>query len=115
MQDNTGHSFEAYFKRAAAPLVVLRLLLEKPMYGYEISQLMDQRSGGEFAMSLLYPVLYRLEKQGYIRVCETEVVNGRARSYYGVTEEGKRYYQETTASYQRMNAAFQKIIGEETP
>ena len=44
--DNTGHSFLAYFKRATSPLVVLRLLLDKPMYGYELTQEMKRRSGG---------------------------------------------------------------------
>ena len=40
--DSTGHSFLAYFKRATSPLLVLRLLLEGPMYGYEISQMMNK-------------------------------------------------------------------------
>ena len=50
--DNTGHSFLAYFKRATSPLVVLRLLLEKPMYGYELTQEMKRRSGGNFTIYL---------------------------------------------------------------
>ena len=33
-----GHSFEAFYKRATSPLVVLRLLSEKTMYGYELTQ-----------------------------------------------------------------------------
>ena len=49
--DSTGHSFQAYFKRATSPLVVLRLLMEKPMYGYELTQEMKQRSGGAFTIS----------------------------------------------------------------
>ena len=39
--DQSGHSFLAYFKRATSPLVVLRLLTEKPMYGYELTQAMN--------------------------------------------------------------------------
>lgn len=35
--DKSGHSFLAYFKRATSPLVALRLLLERPMYGYELA------------------------------------------------------------------------------
>ena len=50
--DNTGHSFLAYFKRATSPLVVLRLLLDKPMYGYELTQEMKRRSGGNFTIYL---------------------------------------------------------------
>ena len=74
--DSTGHSFLAYFKRATSPLLVLRLLLEGPMYGYEISQMMKQRSGGAFTISVLYPVLYRLEEQGYVEIVRSEVVDG---------------------------------------
>ena len=71
--DSTGHSFQAYFKRATSPLVVLRLLMEKPMYGYELTQEMKQRSGGAFTISVLYPVLYRLQEQGYVEITRSEV------------------------------------------
>ena len=93
--DSTGHSFLAYFKRATSTLLVLRLLLEGPMYGYEISQMMKQRSGGAFTISVLYPVLYRLEEQGYVEIVRSEVVDGRARSYYAVTDAGRAYLEET--------------------
>lgn len=76
--ENTGHSFIAYFKRATSPLVVLHLLQERPMYGYEISNALKTRSNGKYKISILYPVLYRLEDQGYIRISETEVMDGRA-------------------------------------
>ena len=45
MAENS-HSFGAYYKRATSPLAVLRLLKERPMYGYEISQAMKKKSGG---------------------------------------------------------------------
>ena len=44
MAENS-HSFGAYYKRATSPLAVLRLLKERPMYGYEISQAMKKKSG----------------------------------------------------------------------
>ena len=64
--EDKGHSFGAYFKRATSPLVVLSILQEKPMYGYEISSEMKRRSNGRFAIAVLYPVLYRLEEQGFV-------------------------------------------------
>lgn len=109
-QDNTGHSFLAYFKRATSPLVVLRLLMEKPMYGYELSQAMKQRSGGMFTISVLYPVLYRLEEQGYVEVTRNEVVDNRARSYYGITEKGKAYLEETWADYCKISGVFSDLM-----
>ena len=66
-QEDSGHSFLAYFKRATSPLAVLRILSDRPMYGYELIQELKQRSGGKYQLSLLYPVLYRLEEQGLSR------------------------------------------------
>ena len=78
-QEDSGHSFLAYFKRATSPLAVLRILSDRPMYGYELIQELKQRSGGKYQLSLLYPVLYRLEEQGYLEISSSEIVDGRAR------------------------------------
>ena len=37
-REDSGHSFLAYFKRATSPLAVLRILSDRPMYGYELIQ-----------------------------------------------------------------------------
>lgn len=107
---DSSHSFESYYKRATSPLVVLRLLRDRAMYGYEISQAMKQRSGGRFSISVLYPVLYRLEEQGYIVVERTEVINNRVRSYYAITNEGKRYLAQSLKEYGEIHAAFMVIM-----
>lgn len=109
-QDATGHSFSAYFKRATSPLAVLRLLAERPMYGYELTQALKQRSGGAFTISVLYPVIYRLEEQGYVEISGTEVVDGRARSYYAITEKGRAYLEETWADYQEISRVFEQLM-----
>ncbi len=113
--DTTGHSFLAYFKRATSPLVVLRLLMDHPMYGYEMSQEMKRRSGGIYTISVLYPVLYRLEEQGYIEIVHSEVVDNRARSYYGITEKGRTYLKETWEDYCSIAQVFGSMMegGEE--
>ena len=110
--DQSGHSFLAYFKRATSPLAVLRLLTEKPMYGYELTQTMKQRSGNTYTISVLYPVIYRLEEQGYVSVVRNEVVDGRARSYYGITPAGRTYLEETWREYQEISKVFEKLMGE---
>ena len=109
-KDTTGHSFEAFFKRATSPLAVLSLLTERPMYGYEISQEMNRRSGGRYTLSILYPVLYRLMEQGYIREDRTEIVDGRARTYYAVTPEGAAYFSETAREYEELTAVFNALL-----
>ena len=110
--ENTGHSFIAYFKRATSPLVVLRLLTERPMYGYEISSEMKARSGGQFHISILYPVLYRLEEQGFVEVSGTEVTDGRARSYYSITPAGCAYLERTMKEYDAISTVFENMMRE---
>jgi PadR family transcriptional regulator PadR len=105
-----GHSFEAYYKRATSPLVVLRLLQDRTMYGYQISQAMKEKSGGKFTIAVLYPILYRLEEQGYIQVEKTEVTNNRARSYYAITEKGRQYLARTLDEYRVIHQAFMDIV-----
>lgn len=108
--EDSGHSFPAYFKRATSPLVVLRLLSERPMYGYELTQELKQRSGGKYQLSLLYPVLYRLEEQGYLAISASEIVDGRARSYYAVTPAGRDYLRRTLQEYAEISTVFQKLM-----
>lgn len=107
---DSSHSFESYYKRATSPLVVLRLLRDRTMYGYEISQTMKRQSAGRFTISVLYPILYRLEEQGYIVVERTEVINNRARSYYAITDEGRRYLEQSLKEYGEIHTAFMSIM-----
>ena len=107
---DASHTFESYYKRATSPLVVLCLLRDGAMYGYQISQEMDVRINGRFTIAVLYPILYRLEEQGYIRVEQTEIVKNRARSYYAITEEGRVYLEQSIQTYQELHDAFEKIL-----
>ncbi len=107
---DASHSFESYYKRATSPLVVLRLLHDQAMYGYQVSQAMQQRSHGRFTIAVLYPILYRLEEQGYICVEKTEVINNRARSYYAITEKGRQYLMKSLDEYREIHEAFMDIM-----
>lgn len=91
----TGHSFEDYYKRALNPLVILSILQERPKYAYEMTQELKQRSNNLYQMPLLYPVLYRLEENGFIEISETVISEkNRTRTYYRITEAGKSYLAE---------------------
>lgn len=105
------HSFSAYFKRATSPLVVLAILRDRPMYGYEISMEMKKRSSGKFTVSVLYPVLYRLQEQGYIEIERNEVIDGRARSYYQITDAGEAHLTQSLAEFDSLAALFTNITG----
>lgn len=112
MREQTGHSFAAYFKRAVSPLIVLGLLKQRTMYGYELSQEIDRRSKGKLNVAVLYPVLYRLEEQGFVRISDTTVENSRARNYYSITEAGLAHLEKLAAEFRELAALVQSFIEE---
>lgn len=70
--------------------IVLKLLAENNrMYGYEITQKVEELSDGKIKLTYgaLYPILHKLEKDGAV-LTESEVVNNRNRIYYKLTEKG---------------------------
>ncbi|MDO4270242.1 MAG: PadR family transcriptional regulator [Eubacteriales bacterium] len=106
----TGHSFEDYFKRAVNPLFVLLLLSERPMYVYEMAQELEKRSDGAYTISLLYPVIYRLSSQGYIRDGQKVIsADNRVRQYYEITPEGASYLLQIQDVYDQMSAVVKQI------
>jgi DNA-binding PadR family transcriptional regulator len=73
--------------------IVLKLLVENPrMYGYEITQKVEELSKGgvKLTFGALYPVLHKLEAEGYV-ITETENIGKRVRIYYMLTKEGKNW------------------------
>ena len=72
--------------------MVLNLLMENhKMYGYEITQVLDESTAGKIKLTFaaLYPVLHKLEAEGMVKT-ETENVNNRIRKYYTLTGKGRR-------------------------
>lgn len=87
-------------RTGSTAVMILRLLAEKPMYGYQIVKELQARSEGYFDLEqgTLYPALHRLEKDGLVS-SEWEVVeDGPSRKYYHITETGQA---ELTASAQQ--------------
>ena len=78
-------------KKGSAELVILALLEARPRHGYEISQVIEQRSEGavRFKVASLYPLLYRLERRGWIAGHWVEKEGQRRRRYYRLTREGR--------------------------
>jgi transcriptional regulator len=79
-------------KKGSAELLLLSLLEARPRHGYEISKLIEARSGGEltFHIASLYPLLYRLEERAWIQGKWVERPGQRRRRYYKLTAEGRR-------------------------
>src|ERR671929_2442723 len=88
----TSANFDRELKKGSAELLILSLLEGRARHGYEISQLIEQRSAGtlKFNVASLYPLLYRLEKRGWIQGQWVEKAGQRRRRYYRLTSEGKK-------------------------
>jgi len=78
--------------RGSAELVILSLLEEQPLYGFEISKRIAERTGGalHFTLASLYPMLYGLEKRKWIAGKWQANEAGRDRRYYSLTPAGKK-------------------------
>lgn len=76
--------------------IVLKLLTENnKMYGYEITQKVQEMTGGRIKLTFgaLYPILHKLETDGSV-ITESEIINGRVRIYYKLTKTGKNVAKE---------------------
>src|SRR5271168_2415770 len=78
------------WKKGSAELLILSLVEAHPRHGYEISKLIEERSGGtvRFHVASLYPLLYRLERRGWLHGRWVEKAGQRRRRYYRLTPQG---------------------------
>ena len=98
------------FKRGTVDLVVLSVLMERDMYGYEIVKAIKDKSEGNYEIPLgtLYPVLYRFIENGYLSDRD-EIVSKRLRKYYHVEEKGREFYKELLQEYEKISAGVDLI------
>mgnify|MGYP002056895072 CR=1 FL=1 len=78
--------------RSCTDLVLLTLLQQQPMYGYQILTTLQDRGNGEFRFKqgTLYPVLYRMEREGWIEATWEDPPEGKRRKVYRVTDDGRK-------------------------
>ena len=78
--------------RGSAELAILSLLARESLYGFEISKRIEEESGGalRFNLASLYPMLYELEKRGWLKGQWQANDAGRDRRYYSLTPEGRK-------------------------
>ena len=102
------------FIRGIVKTLILKLLSQKrQMYGYEITQRVEELSKGDIKLTYgaLYPILYKLEADGLL-VTSTEVVDNRARKYYALTPEGKKLAKEKVSELQRFTEILKSILND---
>lgn len=89
---------------------VLAIISQKETYGYEISESLSKYGFGTIKEGTIYPMLLRLEKNGFIQAIYKESELGPKRKYYRLTEEGKSNLVEFLSSYEELSNAVNHLI-----
>ncbi len=105
--------FSPEVKKGSAELLVLALVEERPRHGYEISKLIESRSEGalSFSVASLYPMLYRLERKGWLEARWVEKAGQRRRRYYRLTRDGRRILARQRNVWQQFMVALDRVAG----
>lgn len=93
-------------------MLLLSLLSEKEMYGYEMIETLRKRSNDVFELKAgtLYPLLHSLEEKGFIQSYEEEV-GGKLRKYYLLSKEGKKYLKQKKEDWKQYSDAVSNVLG----
>jgi PadR family transcriptional regulator, regulatory protein PadR len=99
--------------RGSAEVAILSLLAEQPLYGFEIAKQIEDRTGGalSFTLASLYPMLYELEKRGWIAGRWQSNDAGRDRRYYDLTAAGKKQLAPLREEWRSFFRALDQLAG----
>jgi transcriptional regulator len=103
-------------KKGSAEMLILSLVEARARHGYDIARLIEQRSGGElsFHAASLYPLLYRLERRGWIEGKWLEKAGQRRRRMYKLTREGRKMLAAQRTSWQQFVRAVNRVARTES-
>jgi len=115
MSDINARALDRELKRGSAELLILSLLEARPRHGYDLSKLIETRSGGQlkFHIDSLYPLLYRLEERGWIKGAWIEKPDERRRRVYKLTPEGRRVLAAQRRTWEAFVEAVRRVTGGE--
>jgi PadR family transcriptional regulator PadR len=99
------------FLNGVPELLVLRLLGDREMYGYELVQAIREISAEQltFAEGVIYPLLHTLERDGALST-RRQTINGRSRVYYSVTPTGRERFDALSAHWRTLTGAIATIL-----
>lgn len=105
------HMIDKGYISGSTRLLVLNVLQEKACHGYEIIKVLKLRSNDVFDMKegTLYPILHKLENDEYI-ISKNEMVNGRMRKVYHITDKGVKVLAEEKAQWKEFSSAVNQVI-----
>lgn len=92
-------------------MLLLKLLSEKDMYGYEMIDTLRQKSQNVFELKAgtLYPLLHGLEDKGLLTVYE-QVSGGKTRRYYSITKQGMGFLEKKTDEWNEYSTAIANVL-----
>ncbi|QEG41965.1 PadR family transcriptional regulator [Roseimaritima ulvae] len=107
-------SFSSDLIRSCADMVILTVLRSRPMHGYDVLQSMGEFGDGQFRFKqgTLYPLLYRLEREGWIKSKWQVPETGKKRKVYSITAEGRRVLKQRTQQWERFSTSVNAILWE---
>ncbi len=100
-------------KKGSAELLILSLVEARQRHGYEIGKMIEARSQGalRFSAAALYPLLYRLEKRGWLEGRWIEKTGQRRRRYYRLTSPGRKVLAEQRSAWRSFVVAINRVAG----
>jgi transcriptional regulator len=98
-------------KRGTAELAVLSVLEVGPLHGYEMARRIEEQTRGSlrFTLASLYPLLYRMEKRGWVRGAWETSSSGRRRRRYRLTPQGKKKLTPIRAEWSELFLALKRL------
>ena len=107
-------SFSADVVRRCADLVILTLPMKKPMHGHDTLVSMADVGGGQFCFKqgTLSPLLYRLEREGWIKAKWQTPPKVRKRKIYRIAAQGKRIHQNRCQEWQQFTGSVNAILSD---
>ncbi len=94
-------------------MLVLKLLEDKDMYGYQMIEELSERSNEAFNLKAgtLYPILHGLENEGMVSSYDGNAGSGRVRKYYQLTGKGRGLLNDKEAEWKAYSKAVNKVLG----
>jgi len=100
------------FMSGVPELLLLRLLQQREMYGYELVGSIKEATGSAITLGegVIYPVLHALERSGALKA-RRKPVNGRTRVYYSLTPKGRQRLDRLQGEWQRVESGVRSALG----
>ncbi|MBK1810045.1 PadR family transcriptional regulator [Clostridium sp. YIM B02505] len=100
--------------KGSTTIIILSLLKDKSMYGYEMIKAIEEKSNGIFAFKegTLYPILHSLQSDNYVESYWEESTEGRKRKYYKITSEGEKHLKDKKKEWETYKNAVDSCLWE---